>query len=155
MKKLNRKGMTLLEIMVVVILIAGLAAMAYPSYLTSVEKAKALEAIRILSNTVAAQQQYYENYESYATSFSDLDFDIHGRKVNISGMNASTENFLYKLNGADVEATHASGSSYTYTLTGKYTEDYILCKIGVEAENDKKICSTLGKQASETVYIIE
>ncbi|WP_428066127.1 type IV pilin protein [Candidatus Proelusimicrobium volucris] len=155
MKKLNKKGMSLLEVMVVVLLIAGLAAMAYPSYLTSVEKGKALEAIRIISNTVAAQQQYYENNGSYATSFTDLDFDISGRNVNVSGAAATTDNFSYALGESSVSATHTSGSSYTYTISGNYTEDHILCTIGTDAKNDKKICSTLGKQNTDSIYIVE
>ena len=126
MKKLNKKGMSLLEVMVVVLLIAGLAAMAYPSHLSSVEKGKALEAIRIVSNTVAAQQQYYENNGSYATSFTDLDFDVTGRNVSVSGATVTTDNFSYALGASSVAATHTSGSSYPYTISGTYTEGYIL-----------------------------
>ena len=155
MKTLNKKGMSLLEVMVVVLLIAGLAAMAYPSYLSSVEKGKALEAIRIVSNTVAAQQQYYENNGSYATSFSDLDFDITGKNITVSADAATTDNFSYALRESTVSATHNSGSSYTYTISGNYTEDYILCTVGRDAKNDKKICSTLGKQYTDNIYIVE
>ncbi|MDD6173726.1 MAG: type IV pilin protein [Elusimicrobiaceae bacterium] len=154
MAKLNKKGMTLLEVMVVVLLIAGLASMAYPSFLTSVEKGKALEAIRVVSHTVAAQRQYYEENESYAAAFPDLAFDITGKNVSVSGSTATTENFTYTLGESSATASHKAGSSYTYTITGNYTDDYLTCTVGENANNDKKICSTLGKQ-NGNAYRIE
>ncbi len=138
--------MTLLEVMVVVLLIAGLASMAYPSFLTSVEKGKALEAIRVVSHAVAAQRQYYEENESYATAFPDLAFDITGKNVSVSGGTATTDNFTYTLGESSVIASHKAGSSYTYTITGNYTDDSLICTPGAQSNNDKKICSTLGKQ---------
>ena len=141
--------MTLLEVMVVVLLIAGLASMAYPSFLTSVEKGKAIEAIRIVSNAVAAQRQYYEENEAYATAFQDLAFDIAGKNVSVSGATATTDNFSYTLGESSVTAGHNAGASYTYTITGSYNEDYLTCNVGQDSNNDKKICSTLGKQEGD------
>lgn len=146
MSQLNKKGMTLLEVMVVVLLIAGLASMAYPSFLTSVEKGKAIEAIRIVSNAVAAQRQYYEENETYASAFPDLAFDITGKNVSVSGGTATTDNFAYTLGESSVTASHKAGASYTYTITGNYTDDHLTCNLGTNTSNDKKICSTLGKQ---------
>ena len=153
MSKLNKKGMTLLEVMVVVLLIAGLASMAYPSFLTSVEKGKAIEAIRVVSHAVAAQKQYHEENESYATAFQDLAFDITGKNVSVSGGTATTDNFTYTLGESSVTASHNAGSSYTYTITGNYDTDGLICATGTQTNNDKKICSTLGKQDGDSYKI--
>lgn len=154
MFKLNKKGMSLLEVLVVVLLIAGLAAMAYPAYLSSVEKAKAGEAIRLVGHAVASEKQFYEDNETYTQKFSDLAFEVAGKQVAISGATATTDNFIYTLGEDNVTASHKSGSAYTYKIIGKYDEDKITCQIGTNANDDKKICSTLGRESGND-YIIE
>lgn len=155
MFKLNKKGMSLLEVLIVVLLVAGLASMAYPAYLSSVEKAKASEAVQLVGHTVSAQRQYFEENEVYADKFSDLSFEVKGRDVTVDGATATTANFTYTLGAGNVTATHKSNSKYTYTIIGEYHQDAITCKVGTNSTDDTKICSTLGKSGDNGGYIIE
>jgi prepilin-type N-terminal cleavage/methylation domain-containing protein len=54
----TRKGFTLVELAVVIVIIGILAAFGVPKFLQSVEKSKAAEAFNYLSSLAAAQERY-------------------------------------------------------------------------------------------------
>jgi prepilin-type N-terminal cleavage/methylation domain-containing protein len=54
----TRKGFTLVELAVVIVIIGVLAAFGVPKFLQSVEKSKAAEAFNYLSTLAAAQERY-------------------------------------------------------------------------------------------------
>ena len=160
-KNLNKKGMTLLEMMVVVIIIAGMILVAYPTYLSSLEKGRALEAVRLVSNFVAAQVKYRaENGAedgAYATSFKALDVDPSGKDKTtnptvVTDKTVTTQNFLYTLTGTSISASSRS-NSYAYNIIGTYDNDMVTCE--TSSESGKKICSSIGLKISEGKYRIE
>jgi type IV pilus assembly protein PilE len=61
----DRSGFTLIEMMVVVVIVGILAALAYPSYLESVRKAKRAEAKTVLLQLMQQQERYYSQNTSY------------------------------------------------------------------------------------------
>lgn len=63
-------GFTLLELIVVIIIIGVLASMAYPKYITMIERARAVEAIQILSYLRDAQIQNNELYGDFVPPVS-------------------------------------------------------------------------------------
>ncbi len=157
-KNLNKKGMTLLEMMVVVIIIAGMILVAYPTYLSSLEKGRALEAVRLVSNFVAAQVKYIaDNNGAYATSFKALDVDPSGKDKTtnptvVTDTTVTTQNFVYTLTGSTISASSRS-NSYAYNIIGTYDNDTITCE--TSSESGKKICSSLGLKISDGKYRIE
>ena len=156
-KNLNKKGMTLLEMMVVVIIIAGMILVAYPTYLSSLEKGRALEAVRLVSNFVAAQVKYNADNGNYATSFKALDVDPSGKDKTtnptvVTDSTVTTQNFVYMLTGSSISATSRS-NSYAYNIIGTYDNDTITCE--TSSESGKKICSSLGIKISDGKYRIE
>ena len=74
-KKL-KKGFTLIEMLVVVLIIGILAAIALPQYRKAVERANAAEALPLLKAFCLSQQEYYVLHNTYARKFSDLDVSI-------------------------------------------------------------------------------
>lgn len=70
-----RRGFTLVELAVVVVIIGVLAAFGVPRFLESVERSKAAEAFGYLSSLRSAQERYQAREGSYATDFDDLDID--------------------------------------------------------------------------------
>jgi prepilin-type N-terminal cleavage/methylation domain-containing protein len=68
----TRKGFTLVELAVVIVIIGVLAAFGVPKFLQSVEKSKATEAFNYWSSVQAAQERYIaQNGVYWQTSNSD------------------------------------------------------------------------------------
>ncbi len=69
----NRKGFSLVELAVVVIIIGVLAAFGVPRMLKSVERSKAAEAFKYLASVRASQERYQAREGTYSTVVTDLD----------------------------------------------------------------------------------
>ena len=74
--KLKSKAFTLIEISVVIIILAIIASLVFPSYRRMVGKAKQTEAKTILQSAYTAQQLYLAENDVYASSINDLDLEI-------------------------------------------------------------------------------
>jgi prepilin-type N-terminal cleavage/methylation domain-containing protein len=69
----NRKGFTLVELAVVIVIIGVLATFGVPRFLKSVERSTATEAFAYLSAVRAAQERYQARQGTYAGSMDVLD----------------------------------------------------------------------------------
>jgi type IV pilus assembly protein PilA len=89
-KKKGDEGFTLIELLVVVIIIGVLAAIALPSLLSQVSKARQSEGKQNIGAVNRAQQAYYlENANKFTSSMSDLAI----------GIKSQTENYEYSIRG--------------------------------------------------------
>ena len=68
----NRKGFTLIELMIVVVIIGLLAALAIPRFAKAAKKAKIAEAKLILNNIFKCDQLYYEEHGEYYGEALDI-----------------------------------------------------------------------------------
>ena len=73
----RQKGLTLVELMVVVAVMAVLAAIAYPLYTNQTQKARRADAKVALESIALAQERYYTVFGAYGstTQLSDPDGD--------------------------------------------------------------------------------
>jgi prepilin-type N-terminal cleavage/methylation domain-containing protein len=71
----TRKGFSLVELSVVVIIIGVLAAFGIPRMLKSVERSKSAEAFKYLASVRAAQERYQARESTYASNLTDLDIE--------------------------------------------------------------------------------
>ena len=71
-----RKGFTLVELAVVIVIIGVLAAFGVPRFLKSVERSKAAEAFSYLSAVRSSQERYLSQYGQYATDLTTLDIQF-------------------------------------------------------------------------------
>jgi type IV pilus assembly protein PilA len=89
-KKKGDEGFTLIELLVVVIIIGVLAAIALPSLLSQVSKARQSEGKQNIGAVNRAQQAYYlENANKFTSSMADLAI----------GIKSQTENYEYEIRG--------------------------------------------------------
>lgn len=68
---LNKRGFTLIELIIVVIIIGILAAIAVPMMQTNTLKAKQTEVLAALGVIRSAERQYYVEYQAYTDVTSD------------------------------------------------------------------------------------
>ena len=75
-----RKGFTLLELIIVVIIIGILAMIAVPQFFKVAERGRAAEAINILGALRSAQLRYYSEHAHTTGNWRDLDMEISGTR---------------------------------------------------------------------------
>ena len=108
-----KKGFTLTELLVVVLVIGVLAAIALPSYTKSVKKSRVSDALNNLNIVSLKQQDYMLNNEKYAETFKDLNVPIAGL-TSTEGNTATVGSFNYTLSDACISAvSNRSGENYT------------------------------------------
>ncbi len=114
-RSLLKKGFTLVELMVVVIIVGILASVAVPIYRANIKKAMASEGAALLGSVLTAQRIYYAEHNTYTTTKSELGVDTIGNKYFTD----------YTISSADangfVASTTGTGGAAGVTVTMTYT----------------------------------
>jgi type IV pilus assembly protein PilE len=122
----RQKGMTLIELMIVVVIVAVLASIAVPSYRQYVLRTHRTEAKSALLKLAASQEKFYLQNNTYAT-----DSQLTTAPPNGLGMPATTENGWYTLSIAN--GANATTFSATATATGAQTADTACASLTITA----------------------
>ena len=78
-KKKGNEGFTLIELLVVIIIVGVLAAIALPSFLNQIGKARGSEAKSSIGTINRSQQAYRLEQNTFASALSNLDAKISGK----------------------------------------------------------------------------
>jgi prepilin-type N-terminal cleavage/methylation domain-containing protein len=108
--KCNTKGFTMIELLVVLLIIAVLAAVATPMYLANAEKAKLTEAVAAMSMIRQAERERYVKKNAYlAVANGDLQKDDAngGLDIDLGG----TQYFSTKAYNVTTGGTFSDGSA--------------------------------------------
>jgi type IV pilus assembly protein PilE len=79
------RGVTLIELLIVVVIVAILAAVAYPNYRAYVQKSKRNEAKAALLQIATNQERHYLNNHTYTADMTLLGFAAAGDVLTDSG----------------------------------------------------------------------
>ena len=115
--KINSRGFTLIEVMIVVAIVGILAAIATPSYTDYVKRGKAAEATSNLADLRVRMEQFFQDYRTY----------VGGPCAPTSG----AKYFTYTCSVA------ASTTGYTLQAAGKSTENMGNFNFTVDQNNAK------------------
>ena len=111
-RKHVQRGITLLELMIVVAIVSMIAAFAYPSYMQYVVNTKRTAATSALLQIADRQQQFFMDNKSYSNDLTALGFAANPLVVNDNGRSvaAGDADAVYSISLSNVAAT-------TYTIT--------------------------------------
>ena len=120
------QGVTLTELMVVVVIIGILTAIAYPNYRQYAARAKRNEAKAALLQIATNQERFYLQNNSYTTDMTSLGFPV------ASNFLSDTESYIITVNAADANDFNATatyqnaddeaGKCATFTIDGRGTK---------------------------------
>jgi type IV pilus assembly protein PilA len=128
MKKMlkNKKGFTLIELMIVVAIIGILAAIAIPNFMNYQCKAKQSEAKTVLGNIRVAQEAYRAEYDTYKGDTGPLGVTLKGKsRYDITFENMGTDTFTAK---ATANADGPTGDVWTIDQDGILDNETNACK---------------------------
>ncbi len=137
--KRNKKGFTLVEVLVVVLIISILAAIAVPSYNFAVERSRASQGITSLTQIASAQKNYVAKKGNYSETMLNLPLQMNNQDGSaVVGAEFSDKFFDYEIFGDDEEASVARRNNGEYELSIDYNTGKIFCR-----PIEHKICRDL------------
>ncbi len=111
----NRKGFTLIELMIVVVIIGILAALAIPRFMQATTKSKQSEAKQILKQVYTMQRAFRQEYGTYGDNGLAFSGTVPGTFVDI---------------GVEIQTS----ALYLYTMTAGI--DAFLCQATADLDDD-------------------
>ena len=141
-KNKKKKGFTLIELVIAVLIIGVIAAISVPMYFRAVEKSRASESISTLGTIAKAQQRHKLQSNEYTDSIGELDITLKDYSEDdvATGHDFDTEYFDFTLlDPTNIAKTQAARKNGEYSLYIDYDTNKITC----QAE-DTGICQRLG-----------
>ena len=116
---MSKKGFSLAEILIVVVVASVLVAISVPNFLRTIDKENARQAITYLRLIRSAQKVYYSNHQTYVNCTSTADIQTN------LGIEISDGDYKFSVTGASsttFTAQATKGNSFI-TLTADCTWD--------------------------------
>lgn len=113
-RRLPRRGFTLIEIMIALVVIVLLAAVAYPAYTAAIAKNRRAEGVAAIAAVQLAQERWRSSNDSYSSTHDDTNKKF--TDLNVSSVSSPEGYYNLAISGADevgyiVTATAVSGKA--------------------------------------------
>lgn len=162
----NKRGVSLLEVLVVLLILTTLLAIALPKYKKAIEKARAAEALVLFKRVVEAQKMYYSTNGKFADTFDELDVSIPWTgDTNVTYVNSSdtrsNEYWSLSINSSGTEISRSMSilrlggdypkSGFVYSLSHNPTQEQfwnIYCGIDTGNYYSKYCSDVIGADTS-------
>ena len=132
MNRSKMQGVTLIELMVVVLVVGILASIAVPSYRAYLLRSHRVEATAALLNLAAAQEKFYLQNNTYTTKLEDAPPDG-------LGLQAVTANDFYDI---AIDSADAAGFQATATAKGGQADDSHCAEFTIDQTGTRTATST-------------
>ncbi len=113
MNRKRQKGFTLIELMIVVVIIAILAALAIPKFMQATTKSKQTEAKQILKQIYSMQHSYRQEFNSYCCNGVSASAGSSIAVLGVDVMNSARYTYVIT----------AAANSFTATATANLDDD--------------------------------
>ena len=130
---MNRKGFTLVEVMVVVAIVGILSAVALPQYITTLEKSRSAEAVSNIGSLRSSFDRYWYQNAAGTTDIDDLDIDnpnsVTNRLYQYEITNSCTSTariYTIRAERIDKESDYWAQWTQTSNTEGKLTRSSML-----------------------------
>jgi len=144
--RVRMQGVTLIELVIVIVIIGILASIAIPTYSEYVLRTHRVEGKSALLKLAAAQEQYYLQNNTYATAAKLTTAPPGGL-----GIPATTENGWYTIAIAD--GANAAGYSATATAAGSQTRDAKCTSFTINQLGQKTATKSGGGDATDDCWL--
>jgi type IV pilus assembly protein PilE len=117
-------GFTLIELMIALVVVAIIAAIAYPSYQDSVRKSRRAEAKAAVNDLAARLEQFFLDNKTYSDDFPTLnanDTTEHGYytlEIDPGGTGDIASSYLITATAVGVQASDTKCATFTMSSTG-------------------------------------
>jgi prepilin-type N-terminal cleavage/methylation domain-containing protein len=109
----SKRGFTLIELMIVVVIIGILAALAIPRFMRATTKAKQSEAKQILKQVYVMEHAYRQEYNTYACDGEEASAGENFATIGVEIMNSARYTYVIA----------ADSNTFTATATANLDDD--------------------------------